>query len=110
MRRRVLLRMIVRRRPHRLAPRAPAVAALLVLAAVAASPATTARAAGRTRAGAADSASDPIAAKVKGAVRRDGLFVTWLDRKAGKLFLELPRPSGSRSVCATVLYCEGIVT
>jgi hypothetical protein len=51
-----------------------------------------------------------FAARTKGLTRRDGLLVTWLDRKAGKLLLELPRPSGSRNECGSFLLLEGIET
>lgn len=51
-----------------------------------------------------------FAAKTKGAVRRAGLLTTWLDAKAGKLFLELPAPSGPRSESGRFLYLEGIRT
>src|SRR5262245_11354574 len=51
-----------------------------------------------------------FAAKTKGFTRRPGLLVTWLDRKAGKLLLELPRPSGPRNECGTFLLLEGIET
>ena len=51
-----------------------------------------------------------FAAKTKGFTRRDGLLVTWVDRKAGKLLLELPRPSGPRHACGSFLLLEGIET
>jgi len=54
--------------------------------------------------------SDAFAEKTKSAVRRDGLLTTWLDRKAGKLLLELPRPTGPRGECGSFLYLEGIRT
>src|SRR5262249_8779536 len=56
------------------------------------------------------SATASFAAKTKGLLRRDGLLVTWLDRKGGRLLLELPRPSGPRSECGSFLYLEGIET
>ena len=55
-------------------------------------------------------AVDPFAAKTTGAVRRDGLFVTWLDAKAGRLLVELPKPAGPRNICGSFLYVEGILT
>src|SRR5262249_10852285 len=77
---------------------------LLAMAPVGAgSPAETARAG-------AGAATTPFAAKTRGLLRRDGLFVTWLDRKGGRLLLELPRPSGPRSECGSFLYLEGIET
>lgn len=54
--------------------------------------------------------SDAFAEKTKSARRRDGLLVTWLDAKAGRLLLELPRPSGSRGECGRFLYLEAIRT
>src|SRR5262245_48100160 len=51
-----------------------------------------------------------FAAKTKGFARRDGLLVTWLDKKGGKLLLELPRPSGPRNECGSYLLLEGIET
>jgi hypothetical protein len=51
-----------------------------------------------------------FAAKTKGFTRRDGLLVTWLDRKAGRLLLELPRPRGPRNECGSFLLLEGIET
>src|SRR5580765_672316 len=55
-------------------------------------------------------AASGFAARTKGFTRRDGLLVTWLGRKAGKLLLELPRPSGPRSECGSFLLLEGIET
>jgi hypothetical protein len=51
-----------------------------------------------------------FAARTGGLERRAGLFVTHLDAKAGKLLLELPRPTGPRGECARFLYIEGIQT
>jgi hypothetical protein len=53
---------------------------------------------------------DPFAEKTKSAQRRDGLLVTWLDAKAGKFYLELPKPSGPRNECGRFLYLEAIRT
>jgi hypothetical protein len=53
---------------------------------------------------------DPFAEKTRTATRRDGLLVTWLDARAGKLYLELPRPSGPRNECGRFLYLEAIRT
>jgi len=55
-------------------------------------------------------AAGTFAARTKGFTRRDGLLVTWLDRKAGKLMLELPRPRGPRNECGSFLLLEGIET
>ena len=71
---------------------------------------------GRSAAGAAKRserapvARDTFAVRLKHAERRAGLLVTWLDRKAGKLWLELPPPAGPRAECGQVLYVEGIRT
>ncbi|MGH7731633.1 MAG: DUF5117 domain-containing protein, partial [Candidatus Eiseniibacteriota bacterium] len=59
---------------------------------------------------AAAAPADAFAAKTKSAVRREGLLTTWLDRKAGRLLLELPRPGGPRGECGSFLYLEGIRT
>ena len=60
-----------------------------------------------TAAGAAGPGTGPaaggFAAKTKGFTRRDGLLVTWLDRRAGSLLVELPRPSGPRNECGSFL-------
>ena len=50
-----------------------------------------------------ESPPDPFAEKTKNAARRQGLLVTWLDVRAGKLFLELPRPAGPRGECGRYL-------
>jgi hypothetical protein len=55
-------------------------------------------------------AATGFTARTKGFTRRDGLLVTWLDRKAGKLLLELPRPAGPRNECGSFLLLEGIET
>jgi hypothetical protein len=55
-------------------------------------------------------APDAFAEKTKSATRRDGLLVTWLDARAGKLYLELPRPAGPRNECGRFLYLEAIRT
>jgi uncharacterized protein DUF4953/uncharacterized protein DUF5117 len=52
--------------------------------------------------------TDSIAARVKGATRREGLLVTWLDRKAGRLWVELPKPTGPRNSSGSFLYVEGL--
>jgi len=54
--------------------------------------------------------ADAFTAKTKLLARRAGLLTTWLDVKAGKLLLELPRPSGPQGECGEFLYLEGIRT
>jgi hypothetical protein len=61
-----------------------------------------------TRAASPASPADAFAEKTKSATRRSGLLTSWLDAKAGKLLLELPKPSGPRSECGSFLYLEGI--
>ena len=61
-------------------------------------------------AAAAAAPEDAYRAKTKSSTRRAGLLVTHLDAKAGRLLLELPRPSGPRNECAKFLYLEGIRT
>ena len=56
------------------------------------------------------STTSSLATRTRGLTRRDGLLVTWLDRKAGKLLLELPRPAGPRNECGSFLLLEGIET
>ena len=50
-----------------------------------------------------------IAAKTSGLEARPGLLVTYLDRDAGKLWLELPSP-GPRGIVGEYLYVEGLLT
>ena len=58
-----------------------------------------------------DTASaEAFAERTRSATRRPGLLVTWLDAKAGKLLLELPKPSGPRGECGRFLYLEAIRT
>ncbi len=52
----------------------------------------------------------PIAEVTAGAERREGLFVTYLDAGAGKLWLELPPPTGARGECGRCLYVEALQT
>jgi hypothetical protein len=51
-----------------------------------------------------------FAAKTRGFVRREGLLVTHLQPRSGKLLLELPAARGPRGICGTYLYLEGIRT
>jgi hypothetical protein len=53
---------------------------------------------------------DPFAEKTRSAARREGLLVTWLDAKAGRLLVELPKPTGPRGECGRFLYLEAIRT
>ncbi len=59
---------------------------------------------------AAATPAETFAKKTKGLARRAGLLTTHLGAKAGKLLLELPRPSGPRGECGRFLYLEGIQT
>jgi hypothetical protein len=59
---------------------------------------------------AAPAAKDGFAARTRGHEHRAGFLRTHLDAKAGKLLLELPKPSGPRGECARLLYIEGIQT
>lgn len=58
----------------------------------------------------AAAAADSIASRTAKMERRDGLLVTYLDRRAGKLMLELPAPAGPRAECGTFLHLEAIRT
>ncbi len=51
-----------------------------------------------------------IAEKTKGLERREGLLVTYLDRRRGRLWLEVPAPSGPRGEVGSYLYVEGLLT
>ncbi len=66
--------------------------------------------AAKTAKAAATPAANAFDTATKTLLRRDGLLVTYLDRKAGKLLVELPKPSGSRNECGQFLYLEGIRT
>jgi hypothetical protein len=79
----------------------------LILATTLAASMYSGPAAGATRPA---TAVDSFAEKTKTAVRRPGLLTTWLDVKAGKLLLELPKPAGPRNECGSCLYIEGIRT
>ena len=54
--------------------------------------------------------ADTFARKTKPLARRAGLLTTYLDAKAGKLYLELPRAAGPRGECGSFLFLEGIET
>lgn len=51
-----------------------------------------------------------ITEKTKNLERRDGLFVHYLDRDRGKVWLQLPPPAGPRGELVSFLYAEGITT
>lgn len=53
---------------------------------------------------------DAFAAATDSLVRHDGLLRTWTDARAGRVLLELPRPTGTRGECGEFLYLEGIRT
>ncbi len=55
-------------------------------------------------------AGNSFAAKTRSLTRRSGLLTTYLDARAGKLYLELPKPAGPRGSCVSLLYLEGIET
>jgi hypothetical protein len=59
-------------------------------------------------AGSAAPSGDSIAAKTRGLERRDGLLPVWLDRRQGKVWLELP-PAGERGEVGRYLYVEGLL-
>lgn len=54
--------------------------------------------------------TNSFSAKTKDATRQPGLLTTWLDAKAGKVWLELPKPTGPRQECGSFLYIESIRT
>ena len=49
-----------------------------------------------------------FAAKTAGLERRAGLLTTYVDRRGGRLLLELPAPRGARRECGSFLWLEGI--
>lgn len=51
-----------------------------------------------------------IAGKTAGLERREGLLVTYLDAKRGRLWLEVPPPSGPRGEVGSYLYVEGLLS
>lgn len=54
--------------------------------------------------------ADSIEARTARLERRDGLLTTYLDRRAGKLLIELGAPAGPRGECGRFLYLEAIRT
>jgi len=51
-----------------------------------------------------------VAKTTEGLERRDGLLPTYLDRRRGRLWLELPAESEAKGVVGRYLYVEGITT
>ncbi|HSL84770.1 MAG TPA: zinc-dependent metalloprotease, partial [Thermoanaerobaculia bacterium] len=56
-----------------------------------------------------------VSRKTAGLERRDGLLPLWIDRRAGKVWLEVPAPEdaangGERGAVGSYLYVEGLVT
>ncbi len=51
-----------------------------------------------------------IAAKTEGCTRRDGLLVTYVDERSGKLWLEVPPAAGPRGEVGRYLYVESLLT
>ena len=87
---------------NRARPSVRLAAALAMLLAASGSGAPAAAATSSRAGGASVAPGDSIAARMKGVTRRDGLLATWLDRKAGRLFVELLKPSGPRNSRATI--------
>jgi len=50
-----------------------------------------------------------IMEKTAGFDQIEGLLTTWIDRKRGRIYLEVPAP-GERGECAEMLYVEGLLT
>jgi len=59
---------------------------------------------------AAATMAEGFAAKTAGAERHDGLLPLWFDRKAGKVWAEIPAPSGPRGEVGSYLYVESLLT
>ena len=83
---------------------------LLVLCLALASTVTTAPAAPLKSSDSHAGRAATLAAKTAGLERRTGLLTTYLDRRGGRLLLELPAPAGARGECGSFLYLEGIRT
>jgi hypothetical protein len=60
--------------------------------------------------GAAASGIAGIAARTAGSERHEGLLPLWFDRKAGKVWAEVPAPSGPRGEVGSYLYVESLLT
>jgi len=73
---------------------------------IAASPAAAAR---RSRPAPEPAPASAIAAQIAGLERRDGLLATYLDRRKGKIWLELPAPD-AEGMTGSFLYVEGIAS
>lgn len=60
----------------------------------------------------AKASKDPetVAAKTSGMERREGLLTFHVDRKAGKVWLEVPKASGPGGEVGSYLYVEGLLT
>jgi hypothetical protein len=89
-----------------LRPNRRAAAALTLLALLACAPAAVARKRQPAPPPAAEEAT--IAAKTEGLERREGLLTVHLDRKAGKVWLELP-PAGEGGEIGRFLYVQGLL-
>jgi len=92
--------------PHRVLRLLP----LLALALAPGLPLVAAAPAADTAAAKPAEAVPTIAAKTAGLERRAGLLTTYLDRQRGKVWLEVPPPSGPAGEVASYLYVEGIAT
>ncbi len=82
---------------------------VLVLATLAATPAT-ARGAEEASAAPDQGELPTIDEKTDGLELREGLLDLWVDRRAGKVFLEVPPAGGDGDEIGRYLYVEGLVT
>lgn len=55
-------------------------------------------------------APDPVAARTAGLERREGLLTLAFDRRAGKVWLEVPPARGERGEVASYLYVHGLLS
>ena len=58
----------------------------------------------------APKAPEGIAAKTAGMDKREGLLTFYADRKAGKIWLEVPKASGPGGEIGSYIYSEGLLT
>ncbi|HEX7186380.1 MAG TPA: hypothetical protein VF756_31450, partial [Thermoanaerobaculia bacterium] len=56
------------------------------------------------------SAPEGVAAKTSGMERREGLLTFHVDRKAGKVWLEVPKASGPGGEVGSYIYVESLLT
>ncbi|HWM91751.1 MAG TPA: zinc-dependent metalloprotease [Thermoanaerobaculia bacterium] len=91
----------------KLRPASPILALALLLAALPAAAAPKKKPADTPAPATQD---EGVSARTAGLERRDGLLPIYLDRKAGKVWLELPPPRAGSDEVGSYLYVEGLLT